>query len=104
MCIQFNAVKIIVTTGPANMVGHDGVMSVNEDCPVGTVLCYDKDDNLYYLAVDDLGGLWRESKLPTQRKRIRLYRDYWRHIQSGPNTPYGASFRNAPHKVVEEVA
>lgn len=95
MCVQFFARRLFYTTGPANMIGHDGVVSVNEDFPIGTILCYDKDDNLYvYHAMVDhpkSASCW---PVPTT-KGVPLYRDYWKHIDCGPETPYGASIRNA---------
>lgn len=104
MCIRFQVSKIVVTTAPANMVMHDGETTVNPDCPVGTVLAYDLEDNVYTATYDVIAGHFVDAskRRPAKRKReIELFRDYWRVIQSGPDTPYGASFRNAPHKVVE---
>ena len=105
MCVQFKTVKLVVTTEPARMLNHDGSIVTNEDCPVGTVLAYDKNGNLFYCADEAIAEFFREraSLGPVICSRSEHYRDYWRHISSGPDTPYGSSFRNAPHKVVEEV-
>ncbi len=102
MSVQFYARRIFQTTAPANMIGHDGVMSINEDCPVGTTLCYDKDDNLYRFALADRATTSAACWPNPTRKGIPLYRDNWRHVAPGANTPYGASFRNARSVTIVE--
>jgi hypothetical protein len=87
------------------MTKHDGEVVPNADCPVGTVLAYDATGELFYYVGSmnrherTLKGHWPRVKDGV----IQLYRDYWRHIASGADTPYGASFRNAPHRVLREV-
>lgn len=102
MCIQLHAVKLIVVTRQPIIVHHNGARQPHYDCPVGTVLAYDADDNLYVLrnAVDNT----RSSHWPTVKNGyISLYRDHWKHIASGVGTPYGDAFRGAKHRVLREV-
>lgn len=106
MSVHLNAVKLVVTTAPAPMTKHDGAIVINHDCPVGTVLAYDREGNLYRCIDPSVAEFFvnKSKTQPTQHPtRSRHFRDYWRMIQSGGDTPYGASFRNAPCKVVEEV-
>jgi len=112
MSVHLFAVKLVVTTDApfAMMLQHDGSIVPNTSCPAGTVLAYDADDNLYVyvLGIDYLvpgspdpetsSAEWPRVKNGT----IRLYRDNWRHVSAGPDTPYGASFRNAKYRVLRE--
>lgn len=97
MCVKFRAHRLFYVVAPVVMIGHDGVASVNEDFPVGTVLCYDKNDNLYcYIGPGQSDAPKTADCWPVaERQGIELYRDYWRHIASGSGTPYGDSIRNA---------
>lgn len=102
MSIQFKVARIAVTTGPAHMVLHSGEKTINPDFPVGTVLAYDKKDNLYYCVEESVASIWREDLGGRDTgKQITLYRDYWNYICVGADTPYGASIRNAEQTVIE---
>jgi hypothetical protein len=108
MCVQFYATKLVVTTGAAQGKGHDGELYVNPDCAIGTILAYDSDDHLYvYVGATGRGAIVDEQTKPSAwpratHKGVQLYRDYWKHVASGANTPYGAAMRNAPHRVLRE--
>lgn len=103
--IHLIATKIVITTHKAWLI-LDGTVSENTDFPIGTVLAYDADDNLFVYkhtnwSAEELG---KKSMWPRAEKgEIKLFRDYWTYIQAGADTPYGASARNAGHKVLREI-
>lgn len=106
MSVYLFALKIVITTDVpyAPMTTHEGLIVPNIDCPEGTVLAYDADDNVYHYVGTKHAHQSKSSAWPrVQKGHIQLYRDYWRHISSGADTPYGASFRNAAHRVLREV-
>lgn len=103
MSIHLRAVRLIVTTGLATAMNHGGQPFINEDCPIGTFLAYDEEDNPYIFKHIDMLFTGSVDEWPeVEGDHIPLFRDYWKYVASGPNTPYGEAMRMAPHVVLRQ--
>jgi hypothetical protein len=100
--VHLYARAIYVTTGPAIAPNHDGMPFVNPDVPVGSVLAYDDEGNLFqrrseYDYMPSFRAAWPR---PDNRGRVRSHRDYWLHVQPSPDSPYRRSIEAATKQLV----
>lgn len=86
---------IYITTGAATSVSHDGHPYTNEDFSKGSIIALGKDDEWYYFNPPfDIEPF--KDKSNWRKGCNKHFRDYWRILQSGANTPYGSAVINAP--------
>lgn len=97
MCIQFRA-TVYRTTGPAAALGHDGKEYTNLNIPTGTLVAQDEAGNWYLYRGANGGGIDDFGSEYDRCWPKRLFRDYWRSVEAGTDSPYVQALVAAPKK------